>query len=121
MTRHFTLDEANSHLRIIEPVLRDAVRLKREHDTLLLRLSTAAKDDDTPEAESRADDLRAQIRERADFITALGIQIKNLDHGLIDFPTMRDGEEVLLCWHLEEPAVRFWHTYEDRFPGRRLV
>jgi hypothetical protein len=113
MARHFTVQEAADHIRIVEPVLKDAVRLKREHDELLRRHQPVGSDE--------VQRLRKDIVARMEFIRALGIQIKDLDHGLIDFPTMRDGEEVLLCWRLGEPQVAYWHTYEDGFPGRRRL
>ena len=49
----------------------------------------------------------------------LEIVVRDLDRGLIDFPTLRDGEEVYLCWLLDEPEVAHWHAIEAGFPGRR--
>jgi hypothetical protein len=83
--------------------------------------------EEVPEIEeSRADDerlseIREMLRQHLEFITKLGIQVKDLDTGLIDFPTMRDGEEVLLCWRLGEPNIACWHTYEDGYMGRRPI
>ena len=54
-------------------------------------------------------------------IHGLGAQVKDADEGLVDFPTLRDGEEVLLCWKLGEDEVAFWHGLEDGFAGRRPV
>ena len=52
-------------------------------------------------------------------IEELGAQVKDLDTGLLDFPARRGEEIVLLCWHLGEDAVRFWHTVEGGLAGRR--
>jgi hypothetical protein len=49
----------------------------------------------------------------------LDIVVRDLDAGLVDFPAIRDGEEVYLCWLLEEPAVSHWHALEAGFQGRR--
>jgi hypothetical protein len=49
----------------------------------------------------------------------LDIVVRDLDRGLIDFPALRDGEEVYLCWLLDEPEVAHWHAIGAGFPGRR--
>jgi hypothetical protein len=49
----------------------------------------------------------------------LGVLVKDLDRGLVDFPALRGGEEVLLCWHLGEDEVAFWHGLEEGFAGRK--
>jgi len=54
-----------------------------------------------------------------DEIAAHGAQVKDIDEGLIDFPALSRGEPVLLCWKLGEDEIRYWHTVEDGFAGRR--
>ena len=49
----------------------------------------------------------------------LGVQVKDIDRGLLDFPSVIDGQEALLCWQVGEPRIGFWHTEEDGFAGRR--
>ena len=49
----------------------------------------------------------------------LGLLVKDLDEGLVDFPALRGDEEVLLCWRLGEEEVAFWHTLGDGFAGRK--
>jgi hypothetical protein len=49
----------------------------------------------------------------------LDIVVRDLDEGIVDFPTLRDGEEVYLCWHEGEPGVRHWHAPETGFTARR--
>jgi hypothetical protein len=49
----------------------------------------------------------------------LGVQIKDVDRGLVDFPAWRGEEEVFLCWHLGEDRVRYWHDLQSGFAGRR--
>ena len=50
-----------------------------------------------------------------------GAIVKDLDAGLLDFPSIRDGVEVLLCWRLGEDEVGWWHGPEDGFAGRRRL
>ncbi len=52
-------------------------------------------------------------------LDAAGVQVKDLTSGLLDFPSERDGEEILLCWRVGEPEVAWWHTLDGGFAGRR--
>jgi hypothetical protein len=52
-------------------------------------------------------------------IDEIGVQVKDLEKGLLDFPCMIDGQTVLLCWKLGEKEIGFWHTTEDGFAGRK--
>jgi hypothetical protein len=49
----------------------------------------------------------------------IGVQVKDLEQGLLDFPSVMDGQTVLLCWKLGEKEIGFWHTPEDGFAGRK--
>jgi hypothetical protein len=63
-------------------------------------------------------------RELAGALTALqelGVVVKDLDAGLVDFPSLRDGEEVYLCWQLGEDDVTWWHGLEEGFRGRKPI
>jgi hypothetical protein len=52
-------------------------------------------------------------------ISQLGVEIKDLDHGLIDFPSEREGRVVYLCWHLGEDRIAFWHEVDSGYLGRQ--
>jgi hypothetical protein len=52
-------------------------------------------------------------------IDEIGVQVKDLENGLLDFPCVVDGQTVLLCWKLGEKEIGFWHTTEDGFAGRK--
>ena len=54
-------------------------------------------------------------------LSALGVEIKDSDTGLLDFPSLRDGDEVLLCWRIGEDAVEWWHGREEGFAGRKRI
>jgi len=56
-----------------------------------------------------------------DQIRAFGCEVKDLEKGLVDFPTLYKGEMVYLCWKLGEEGIVYWHTPEDGFRGRRLI
>lgn len=65
------------------------------------------------------DKLIQQAKDAVAEIDAIGVQVKDLDTGLLDFPCMIDGEIVLLCWKMGESRIDFWHTVEAGFRGRQ--
>jgi hypothetical protein len=52
-------------------------------------------------------------------LTSLGVVIRDLETGLVDFPTIRDGERAWLCWRLDDPELAFWHTTREGYASRR--
>lgn len=65
--------------------------------------------------------LASSVAECLDALDELGVQVKDLDAGLLDFPSQRNGEPVLLCWRVGEDAVSWWHHSETGFAGRRPI
>lgn len=124
--RLFTLDEANALIPDLIPIL---VTLRSNRAAALTVQQSL--DDLTPAmrgngAGLRAAELEQELRQLAlriaagvRQITRLGVEIKNLDHGLIDFPSERDGRVVYLCWHLGEDRIAFWHEIDSGYPGRQ--
>src|SRR5262249_11122460 len=74
--------------------------------------------------DARSDDFTAALAEFEaciDQLAGLGVQVKDADTGLLDFPAVRDGEDVLLCWRVGEAAVEWWHTLEGGFVERKPI
>jgi hypothetical protein len=67
--------------------------------------------------ESAAHSFQSSIERVQEF----GCLVKDLDIGLIDFPTVFKGEEVYLCWKLGEGSIQFWHGVQEGFRGRRAI
>jgi hypothetical protein len=67
----------------------------------------------------RLEEGTAELLDCAGQIQELGAIVKDLEEGLVDFPWLRDGEEVLLCWRVGEEEVGFWHPVDEGFSGRR--
>ena len=61
----------------------------------------------------------AQLQEVVARFTEQGVQVKDMDRGLIDFPAEVEGQDALLCWHVGEERIAFWHSPEDGFAGRK--
>lgn len=129
--RHFTPEEANRALVEVRPLVEQLVARRREHLAALARQEALEQKirgngGDMPPAQlaAAAADVEAVQRELArlvDEIAAHGAQVKDLEEGLIDFPALRRGETVLLCWRLGEDEIRYWHGLEDGFAGRRSL
>jgi hypothetical protein len=119
--RHWTPEQANALLPIVGDTvrrLRDARRRLVEHanDTDLAERATA-----TGGAWPGADRARDSVVVALGFeqLERLDLVIRDLERGLVDFPSLIDGREVYLCWLLDEPAVGHWHGVESGFAGRR--
>lgn len=67
------------------------------------------------------DEAAEHLSRAVEDIHEFGCQVKDLDIGLIDFPTLYHGREVLLCWKLGEPGISFWHGLEEGFRGRKPI
>jgi hypothetical protein len=62
-----------------------------------------------------------RVRESIAEIDSIGVQVKDLEAGLLDFPCRMDDQVVLLCWRMGETAIEHWHTVESGFQGRQPV
>ncbi len=127
--RHFTLDEANSLL----PWLRTALSRIREireqiqqagHERgdLLGKVRHNGSQDLSPAIKANLDPSRAleiEVADQLQLVLAKGIIVRDPARGLVDFPALRDGREVYLCWVLGEDEIRHWHEMDAGFPGRR--
>jgi len=130
--RTFTLREAQSMLPILETLLRKSIESKsliekidREFNELAERIflnggtlvdvrACAARKAQREKAIHVAKDTLSEIN-------AIGVQVKDLDIGLLDFPCKVDGEIVLLCWRMGEPTITHWHGTEEGYAGRRPI
>ena len=132
MPRYFTLLEAERLLPAVERAIRDAIAVKSEYQEAEQNIQRATQrivslggtivDREQFAAErSRRDAAATALKKAVEDIHEMGCQVKDLDIGLIDFPTLYHGREVLLCWKLGESGISFWHGLEDGFRGRKPI
>lgn len=130
--RTFTLDEAQMLLPVLESLLRTAIEAKKLIDeadgeqqalqhriflnggTFLDIVPLAQRKAARAKAEQRAKDALAEI-------DSIGVQVKDLDTGLLDFPCEVEGQIVLLCWKLGEKSITHWHGTSEGFAGRKPI
>lgn len=130
--RTFTLDEAHLLLPVLESLLKQAIQAKKlveqidkefqdlNHKIFLAGglLINIAK-----VATRKAERERAvqKIKDTLSEIDATGVQVKDLDIGLLDFPCIVDDGMILLCWKLGEEKIAHWHSVEEGFKGRKPI
>jgi hypothetical protein len=129
-TKHFTLDEAQSLLPVLESLLNRAIEARRAAEKIGEELQALNHkiflsggmflDVDSLRKRRKAYDAQLQtVKDSLAEIDAIGVQVKDLDTGLLDFPCLVDGETVLLCWKMGESRIEFWHSLDGGFAGRQ--
>jgi hypothetical protein len=129
--RIFTPSEANSALDEVRPAAERLVALRermRELEQAQGSLVTAIGGNgagyaagDLRAAQDELSGLAEAARACIDRLEELGVVLKDPDLGLLDFPALREGEEVELCWHVGEEAVAFWHRIGEGYAGRKPI
>lgn len=118
----FTLAEAQALLPRVRAFLEQAQAARKAilavEPELWPALSAAAGNGHAPPA-GRAIRHYEELRRAVRALGTLGVLLKDLDTGLVDFPSRRDGREVLLCWKMGEAEIGFWHELDAGFAGRR--
>ena len=127
--RHFTPEEAKAALADVRPVVEQMVAHRRAHVEAQARQEEleghirgnggGIPPAELAEAAAEVDREARELAHTIDELTELGVEVKDIDEGLVDFPALRRGETVLLCWKLGEDDIEYWHTLEDGFAGRR--
>jgi hypothetical protein len=127
--RTFTPDEANSALRQVRPLAERMVEVRarlaelEDEQREVVRIvagngsGEGVGDARTPEFAK----LARELQEIVDELALIGVQVKDADSGLLDFPALRQGEPVLLCWRVGEAAIEWYHGLDDGFAGRRRI
>ena len=132
MPRHFTVTEAERMLPEVDRALRDAIFHKAEYQAAEaelnatmqgIRMAGGSRVNPGPILATRArrDASTGALREVFEKIEQMGVLVKDLDIGLIDFLSHYQGREVCLCWKLGEERIRFWHGMDEGFAGRKPI
>lgn len=131
-TRTFSLEDAQKLLPVLESLLRTAINGKKLieevdgemqatahrvflHGGMLLNIVQIAR------RKAEREKTVQRVKDAVAEIDATGVQVKDLDIGLLDFPCRVDGEIILLCWKLGEKGITHWHGTEEGFAGRKPI
>jgi hypothetical protein len=128
MPRFFTVEEANlelSRLRQWLPRVQarrrrlDVVRRKLGELTVKAAANGNLLEEEVHGTQREAQRLTEELNKLMTKISDLGCEIKDIEQGLVDFPSLREGREVYLCWRLGEQEVAFWHELDAGFSARQ--
>ena len=130
--RTFTLEEAQSLLPVLESLLRTAIdgkKLIEEVDAELqavghrvfLNGGTSLNIVHLARRKAEREKTIQRVKDTLAEIDATGVQVKDLDIGLLDFPCKVEGRTVLLCWKLGEGRITHWHSTSEGFAGRKPI
>lgn len=124
--RLFTVEQANELIPQLIPLLvtlrsnrAAALAVQRSIDELTPVMRSNGSGQRATELEEDLSELALRIATGIREITRMGVVVKDLDHGLVDFPSRRDGRVVYLCWRLGEERVAFWHEIDSGYFGRQ--
>ena len=128
----FTVEQAQALLPVLKSLLKGAMdgkklieQIEKELQDLRHRiLLSGGLSVDVPALAARRMQREKTMQEIKDALAevhAIGVQVKDLDIGLLDFPCVVDDEIVLLCWKLDEDKIEYWHGLEEGFKGRKPI
>ena len=129
INQHFTLQEANSLLPWLEeqfsqmvPV-RDELAVHQQELIALLRRRRSnghsSSEEEIAQAQGEVDQLTRDLQQLLQEVSQRGILVRDVGRGLVDFPSIREGREVHLCWLRGEPQIDYWHETNIGFAGRQ--
>ena len=119
--RHYSVEEANDLLPRVKPVLqklrdaKDELTDSEAHEVL----SDSAPGNGGGPPGQQVGEAFLEVRRLLSALQDAGIVVRDIDRGLIDFPALRDGEEIYLCWELGEDDIEYWHDLEAGYRGRQ--
>jgi hypothetical protein len=132
VSRYFTLIEAESYLPEVERLLRQCIEAKREYEAAENEIKALVRQiaymggmvvsgEKIEGPKRRKQESIETLQSSVQRLEDIGCLLKDVDTGLLDFPTLYRGKEVYLCWKLGESGIGFWHHVEDGFKGRRPI
>jgi hypothetical protein len=132
MSKRFSHAEAQSLIPQVDRLLRDALALKSEYqdaertihalsERIMMMGGIVVDREQALAAKNRRETVAGRLRTVIEEVQEIGCVIKDLDIGLVDFPTLFRGPEVYLCWKLGETAIGFWHGVDEGFRGRKAI
>lgn len=125
MVTYFTPQKANEILLKVKTLMNDIIGKKTEVDALKDELDEIVRKGiqtrEYYDCRRRLENNTKELEDLVRNLESLGCQLKDIEQGLIDFPAIRMGQEVNLCWKVGESAVKYWHGMYEGFVARKLV
>ena len=119
--KYFTVAEANRSLPYVSRVVSDLIDCYGQLISLQHFIQNPGKGQAVEKLEDDFENLKGHMEELVAELRFAGVEVKDVERGLLDFPSMYDGREIYLCWHLGEASVTAWHELDAGFSGRQDV
>ena len=119
--KYFTVEEANRALPYISRIIDDVIKIYGQIVDLRRTLEAGNLADSTANCEREYEQAMDRLGALVDELHVVGVELKDFERGLVDFPAVHNEREVLLCWHRGEQEVAFWHELDAGFGGRQSV
>ena len=124
MTKYFTPEEANQALPLVRALVIEVMQAREAIIKAQPELWPVLEKSIGNGGSKKAGELLHEFRRVENGLQGLheiGCELKDMSIGLVDFPTLRDGREALLCWKYDEPVVAFWHDLQSGYSGRKRL
>lgn len=117
----FTLEEANRSLPYVSRIVSDVTEVYGQIVRLRRRLEDVPAGDEAFELERQYEHAMDRLGDLVDELHQVGVELKDFEKGLVDFPAEHAGRDILLCWHQGEHAIEYWHETDASYAGRQPV
>ncbi len=124
MARYFTVEEANAMLDVIRPLMREILDIRQvifQKQPEVVPVLNRLLDNGGSLAASQVALEIEQLHVLIGHLLATGVALKDINSGLVDFLSQRDGRDIYLCWRYGEESVTYWHELEAGFAGRQPI
>jgi hypothetical protein len=124
VVKHFTVQQAEQTLPLVQRVLTDLVtqfRLVERFRKRRQKLGRLGRLHELPAVEAQGMEAGRRLSDLIDELASIGCAVKDYERGCVDFPALRDGREVSLCWKLGEERILYWHETHEGTSGRRRL
>ena len=115
--RRFTLQQANKALPLVTRIVRDIVNTHERATQLQAKLEESTGRESA--LQSQLDSALEQLQDYVDELGSIGVELKDYESGLIDFPGRHQGRDIYLCWKLGEEKITHWHELHSGYAGRQ--
>lgn len=119
--KYFTVDEANRSLAYVGRIVEDVVRVYADVQDLRRRIDHPAEGQAVDELERRYESAMDELSGFVDELHIVGVELKDFEKGLVDFPAVHREREIYLCWKRGEQAITHWHEIDAGYAGRQPV
>jgi hypothetical protein len=119
--KYFSLAEANRSLTYVARVVEDLTRCYSKVIEFRRRIEATGSKEIREQMESAYESAMDDLSGYVDELHTVGVELKDFEKGLLDFPAMHDGREIFLCWHRGEKTVESWHEIDAGYAGRKDV